>query len=69
MPAVEKEGRKSFSSDSQFCLNPLVLHRYFVVVSQLCIYNYTVSLSNINKPVRESSFKLWEPVRPLSYFV
>lgn len=54
MPAVGKEGGKSFSSDSQFCLNPLVLHRYFVVVSQLCIYNYTVSLSNINEPVRES---------------
>lgn len=51
---VGKEGGKSFSSDFQFCLNSLVPCRYFVVVSQLCIYNYTVSLSNINEPVRAS---------------
>lgn len=69
VPVVGKEGGKSFSSISEFCLNSLVLLRCCATVPQPCIYNYTMSLSNTNEPIREKFFVLWEPMPPLSYFV
>lgn len=69
MPVVGEESGKSFPSDSELCLNSLVSHRCCAIVPQPCIYNYTVSLSDSNGPIREKFFVLWEPVPPLSYFV
>lgn len=52
----QQRGRKvekGFSSDVQFRLNSLVLHKCIVVL-QLCIYSYTVSFSNVTEPARDS---------------
>lgn len=52
----QQRGRKAAKAFllTLFCLNSPVPRRYFVVVLQLRIYNYTVSLRNINEPARVS---------------